>query len=73
MAKQIIPSSFKCDCNHESNFSENTIREMERLSRKKKVSLGDGGVPSHSIIFHKEKAIEIICPTLGKCKIIGFI
>jgi len=70
MAVQLIPSSFRCDCGHESHFSEGTIMGMEKISRKKKQSLGDDD--DHLIIFHKEKAIEIICPKLGTCKITGF-
>ncbi|MDM8527943.1 hypothetical protein QUF58_06970 [Anaerolineales bacterium HSG24] len=53
MAKQIIPSSFKCDCGHESNFFESTIRDMKRMSKKKKVYLGDSEEDEHTIIFYK--------------------
>ena len=41
MALKIIPSSFECDCGHESHFSEGTIMSMERMSRRKRVTLGD--------------------------------
>jgi len=67
MAKQLFPSSFECDCGHESDFSENTVREMEKMSKKKKTRLGDDD--KHTIIFYKGNATEIICPKLGKCKI----
>lgn len=70
MAKSIFPSSYECDCSHESHFSENTIREMKRMSRRKRVKLGDDD--KHYIIFYQEEAIEIICPKLGKCEINGF-
>lgn len=70
MAIKLFPSSFKCDCGHESNFFENTVREMEKMSEKKRVRLGDGdGNEEHAIIFYKGKAVEIICPKLGDCKI----
>ena len=69
MAKQIFPSSFKCDCGHEAHFSENTVREMEKMSNKKKTRLSDSEKNRHTIIFYKEHAVEIICPQLGKCKI----
>ena len=41
MPKEIFPSSYECDCGHQSHFSENTIREIKAMSRKKKVRLGD--------------------------------
>jgi hypothetical protein len=70
MAKKLFPSSFRCDCGHESHFFENTVREMENRSGKKKVRLGDSsGNEEHAIIFYKGKAIEVICPKLGNCKI----
>ncbi len=34
MPKEIFPSSFECDCGHQSHFCENTIREMEEMSAK---------------------------------------
>jgi hypothetical protein len=42
MPKEIFPSSYKCDCGHRSEFSENTIRG-KAMSRKKKVCLGNLG------------------------------
>ena len=41
MPKEIFPSSYECDCGHQSHFFENTIREMKAMSRKKKVRLLD--------------------------------
>ncbi|MBW4564555.1 MAG: hypothetical protein KME32_26180 [Mojavia pulchra JT2-VF2] len=69
MAIELYPSSFRCDCGHESNFFENTIREMEKMSIHKRAALGDGGDNKHTIVFFKGKAIEIICPKLRNCKI----
>ncbi len=69
MAIKLIPSSFQCDCGHESDFFENTVRDMERMSKIKRVRLGDGEKTGHTIVFYKGKAIEIICPKLGICKI----
>ena len=34
MPKEIFPSSFECDCGHQSDFFENTIREMRAMSQK---------------------------------------
>ncbi len=72
MAKGLFPSSYECDCGHESNFFENTIREMKRMSKKKRVRLGDSAKNEHKIIFHKGEAIEIECPEKGRCIISEF-
>ena len=70
MAKELFPSSFECDCGHESHFFENTVREMKKMSEKKRVLLHDSdSKEEHTIVFYKGNAIEVICPKLGKCKI----
>ena len=69
MAKQSLPSSFECDCGHESHFFEGTVREIEKMSKRKKTRLSDSENNKHTIIFYKGHAVEIICPQLGKCKI----
>jgi len=43
MPKEIYPSSYECDCGHQSHFFENTSREIKAMSREKKVRLGDLG------------------------------
>jgi hypothetical protein len=35
MPKEIFPSSYECDCGHQSHFFENTIREAKAMSHKK--------------------------------------
>jgi hypothetical protein len=72
MAKELFPSSFECDCGHQSHFFENTINEMKKMSARKKTRLGDSEDNEHTIIFHKGKAIEIECPDKGKCIISEF-
>ncbi len=42
MPKEILPSSFECDC-HQSHFFENITRDIKAMSRKNKVYLGDLG------------------------------
>jgi hypothetical protein len=71
MAIEIFPSSYRCDCGHESDFFENTVREMEKMSKKKRVRLGDSAEDEHTIVFYKGEAVEILCPKLGKCAITG--
>ena len=68
MAIELFLSSFRCDCGQELDFSENTIRDREKMSKKKRVRLGE---EKHTIVFYKGEAIEIFCPKLGKCIITG--
>jgi hypothetical protein len=68
MAVIIFPLSFRCDCKQELHFFENTIREMQRMSEKKKTRLGEA---EHTIVFYKGEAVEIHCPSLGICAITG--
>ena len=69
MATELFPSSFRCDCGHELDFSENTVQSMKKMSKKKRVRLGD---EKHTIVFYRGEAIEIHCPKLGTCKITDF-
>ncbi len=62
MPKEIFPSSFACDCGHQSDFSENTVREMKTMSQKKKVYLADSAPEEHTIVFYRGKMVEIQCP-----------
>ena len=62
MPKEIYPSSYECDCGHQSHFCENTIREIKAMSRKKRVRLGDSEPDEHYIIFYKGEMVDIICP-----------
>ena len=58
MAIELYPSSFRCDCGHESHFFENTIRDMKKISKRKREILGDGENNEHKIVFFQGKAIE---------------
>jgi molybdenum-dependent DNA-binding transcriptional regulator ModE len=51
MARTVFPSSFYCDCGQKSYFFENTVSEMEKMSRTKLVTLRDGGDNEHTIVF----------------------
>src|SRR4029434_9223450 len=62
MPKEIFPSSFECDCGHQSDFSENTVKEMKTMSQKKKVYLADSTPEEHTIVFYRGKLVEIQCP-----------
>lgn len=73
MALLLFPSSFECDCGHQSHFCERTVRELGAMSRRKArtVRLGDGGVNAHTIEFEDGEAKTIVCPELGRCPITG--
>ncbi len=62
MPKEIFPSSYECDCGHQSHFSENTIREAKQMSHKRKIRLSDSDPDEHTIVFHRGEMIEILCP-----------
>ena len=62
MPREIYPSSYVCDCGHQSHFFENTIREIKALSHKKREYLGDSEPDEHTIVFHKGEMVDIICP-----------
>ena len=69
MATEMFPSSFRCDCGHESHFSESTIRDLKKMSKRKRQLLGDGEDKEHTIAFHNGEAAEVLCPDLGACRI----
>ncbi len=62
MPKEIFPSSYLCDCGHQSDFFENTIREAKAMSQRKKVYLADSAPEEHTIVFYRGKLVEIQCP-----------
>jgi hypothetical protein len=62
MPKEIFPSSYECDCGHQSHFFENTIKEAKARSRKKKIYLGDLETDEHTIVFYHGEMIDILCP-----------
>lgn len=62
MPQEIYPSSYRCDCGHESHFFENTIREAKARSHRRPLRLGDSARNEHFIIFSKGEMIDIICP-----------
>ncbi len=62
MPKEIFPSSYECDCGHQSHFFENIIRKIKAMSYKKKVYLGDSETDEHTIVFYKGEMVDMICP-----------
>src|SRR5215471_18091483 len=62
MPKEIFPSSFACDCGHQSDFSERIVRDLRAMSQQKKVYLRDAAPEEHTIVFYRGKLVEIQCP-----------
>jgi hypothetical protein len=73
MARRLMPSSFVCDCGHQSHFFENTVREMEAAShrRRKPMRLLNSEADEHAIEFEHGRATAVICPKLGRREIAG--
>ena len=69
MPKEIFPSSYECDCGHQSDFFENTIREAKARSRKKKIFLADSAPEEHTIVFYRGEMVEILCPNRSARKV----
>jgi hypothetical protein len=70
MAEFLFPSSYRCDCGHESHFFENTVRELAKMSRRKIQYLADSEPDEHRIEFKNGRASAVICPRLGRCEIL---
>ena len=70
MAVHIYPSSYRCDCGHESHFTEGTVREMRRKSQHKRQLLADSERDEHMIEFERGQAVAVICPRLGRRAIV---
>ena len=62
MPRKIYPSSYECDCEHRSDFGEDTVNEMKSFSLRRKVRIGEGAREEHFIVFHNGKIVDLICP-----------
>ena len=71
MAKHLFPSSFECDCGHQSHFFENTVHEMQAASRRRRkpLQLLDSAREEHAIEFSNGQATAVICPKSGRHEI----
>ncbi|MFZ2631117.1 MAG: hypothetical protein WA081_22780 [Desulfosalsimonadaceae bacterium] len=65
MPEEIFPSSYRCDCGYQSDFCENTIKEMKQASIRSPQRLGsDDG--KHVVVFNGGAMTAIWCPDVGK-------
>jgi cobalamin biosynthesis Mg chelatase CobN len=72
MAVHLFPSSYRCDCGHQSDFFENTIKEISAASQKRRQHLADSTEEEHTIEFTGGKAVAVLCPRLGRRRITGW-
>jgi len=66
VAVHLYPSSYRCDCGHESHFTEGTVREMRQKSQRRRQLLIDSETNEHMIEFESGEAVAVICPRLGR-------
>jgi LexA DNA binding domain-containing protein len=68
MAKEIFPSSYLCNCGHQLEFSENTVRELKQKSKRKRQwlieTLADRS-REHVVVFDGGKMVDLLCPDDG--------
>jgi hypothetical protein len=69
MATFLFPSSFRCDCGHQIDFFENTVREMRELSAKRAKPQTIGDDAKHGVEFLRGQAVAVLCPKKGRCVI----
>ena len=62
MPKEVFPSSYLRDCGHQSDFFENTIREVKAMSHRRRTNLKGSERDEHTIVFCRGEMVEVICP-----------
>jgi hypothetical protein len=65
MPKEIYPSSFICGCGHENRQVEKMIREMKRMSLRKRQVL-TANDREHRIILEHGRFVAMFCPKENK-------
>jgi len=73
MARRMVPSSFECDCGHQSHFCEGTVRDMEADSRRrhKRMHLLDSEAEEHAIEF--EEGVATYLSEAGSAQTHGLV
>ncbi len=46
---------------------EGAVRELERMSRRKRQISADSGTPEHNIEIGGGRAVAVLCPEPGRC------
>lgn len=61
--KEIMPSSYQCDCGYVAHFCEHTIRELKRHSLRKRQWLSEGRAGhEHIVVFEGGRMTTMLCP-----------
>ena len=69
MPKEILFSSYRCDCGHRIDFSENTVREVKQKSKRKRqwlIETCEDLTAEHVVVFDSGKMVDILCSTDGR-------
>ncbi len=65
MPKEILFSSYLCDCGQQIDFSENTVSEIKRKSKRRRQWLIEpcaDRAKEHVIVFDGGEMVDILCP-----------
>ncbi len=68
MPKEILFSSYLCECGHEIDLSENTVREVKQKSKRKRQWLMEtcaDRAGEHVVVFDGGEMVDILCPDDG--------
>jgi hypothetical protein len=68
MPKEMLFSSYLCDCGHQIDFSENTVSEVKQKSKRKRQWLIEtcaDRAEEHVIVFDGGDMVDILCPNDG--------
>lgn len=69
MPKEILFSSYLCDCGREIDFSENTVAEVKQKSKRKRqwlIETCNDPAEEHVIVFDGGKMVDILCSNEGR-------
>jgi len=68
MPKEMFLSSYRCDCGHRIDFSENTVGEVKQKSKRKRqwlIETCDDPAAEHVVVFDGGEMVDVLCPDDG--------
>jgi hypothetical protein len=69
MPKEIFFPSYRCDCGHQIDFSENTVGEVKQKSKRKRqwlIETCDDPTAEHVVVFDGGEMVDILCSEDGR-------
>jgi len=69
MPKEVFFSSYRCDCGHRIDFSEDTISEVKQKSKTRRLWLietCDDPTAEHVVVFDRGEMVDILCSEDGR-------